>query len=359
MKRIVSNKPSPLFFIIIGLPLILLWLSNTESTESKRGHLNKTPTNFHSRESITFILGEDRELDNPYYKEAEIYYRYSYKDRTEHLVTSCRSMQEVREYLASFPPSNKRPWGLINLVTHGNQWIGLSVRLTPEGKRTSENSIHEASKLGLFSPMPDSIIDNFSCIYVHGCAVGKNIDLLRAVSNLFASTNYKPRVQASPLFEYYTSNQTHMGRVSSHRYYTRAWYAYYKKGYRPCDIHISNQLKKQYPKTRILWRDVLTREVPRWEGDTYHYTFDVPVKWVTLYSSWDDLPDISSIENQQQWIRQQADLMEAINKTKIPLDKFSWQFKKIRYPLDDGSLVPGIRVRGYCTVLCILQPLKH
>jgi len=207
--------------------------------------------------------------------------------------------------------------------------------------------------------VPDSIIDQHSSIYVHGCAVGKNTELLSSIAELFEAESHKPRVKASHLFEYFTSNRTYMGRISSHRYFSRAWYAYYKKGYRPCDIHISKQLKKNYPKTRILWRDILTRENPRWDGDTYHYTFDVPVKWVTLYPDWDDVPDISTTENQNQWIRQQPDLMEAISKTEIPFEKFSWQLKKIRYPLDDGTLVPGIRVRGYCTVLCILQPLKH
>ena len=268
-------------------------------------------------------------------------------------------MLEVQEYLVSFPPSNHRPWGLINLVSHGNQWIGLSVRLIPDGKRTSENSIRKAKKEGLFLPLPDSIIDNHSNIYVHGCAIGKNTELLGSIAKLFAAESHKPKVRASRLFEYFTSNQTYMGRISSHRYLSRVWYAYYKKGYRPGDIRLSRQLKQRYPKTRILWRDVLTRETPRWESDSYHYTFDVPVKWITLYPNCDAIPDISNVEKQQLWISEQPELMEAISKTEIPLDKFSWQFKKIRYPLEDGTLVPGIRVRGYCTVLCVLQPLSH
>lgn len=359
MKRINRNKFSPLFIIVFGLPIMLLWMSNSEIINNKRPDNQQIPENYKSRESITFILGEDREFDNPYYKEAEIYYRHSFTDRTEFLTTSCRTMQEVREYLVNNPPTNNRQWGLINLVSHGNQWIGLSVRLTPDGKRTSENSILKAKKQGLFLPLPDSVIDNHSEIYVHGCAVGKNIELLKAVAELFAAENHKPRVRASPLFEYYTSNQTFMGRISSHRHFSKVWYAFYQKGYRPGDIRLSRQLKQRYPKTRILWRDVLTRETPRYVGDIYHYTFDVPVKWTTLYPSQDAVPDISTAAYQQQWIKKQADLMEAITKTEIPLDKFSWQFKKIKYPLENGTLVPGIRVRGYCTVLCVLQPFKH
>jgi len=182
MKRISKYKVSPLFFIIIGLSVILLWLSNTHRNEHNMIDHLQIPADFKSREGITFILGEDRERDNPFYAEAETYYRHSFKDRTEHLITTCRSMQEVREYLVSYPPSNHRPWGLINLVSHGNQWIGLSVRLIPGGKRTSESSIRKALGEDLFLPLPDSIIDNHSTIYVHGCAVGKNIELLGAMA---------------------------------------------------------------------------------------------------------------------------------------------------------------------------------
>ncbi len=57
------------------------------------------------RERITFILGEDREADNRYYAEATNYYTHNKKGRTEYLVTTCRSLLEVKITSSSINPA--------------------------------------------------------------------------------------------------------------------------------------------------------------------------------------------------------------------------------------------------------------
>jgi hypothetical protein len=66
------------------------------------------------RESITFILGEDSDANNRYYEEASHYYAQALEDKTAHVVTSCRSLLEVRDYLEKNGPRNRFPRGLIN-----------------------------------------------------------------------------------------------------------------------------------------------------------------------------------------------------------------------------------------------------
>ncbi len=309
------------------------------------------------RESITFILGDDTEEDNMFYKEAARYYQYDLIDRTEYMVNSCRSLTEVREYLLKHPPINNQPWGAINLVTHGNQWLGLSVKIAPGQKRTTEKSLKNALNNGVFIPLPNAVIDSSSELFVHGCAVGQNKNLLEAIGIVFRSNNEKPLVRASLFFENYTSHEENGTVYNSKRYFAKTWFAYYKRGYRPGDIRISRQLKQRYPDADVNWRDVLKREGPRWPGDSYHYSFDVPVKWIVTYSDNESLPDISTDENKNLWLLDQDELLSVIESTEIPINKFIWRIKTIKYKCEDGTLIPAIRVKGYATVLCILMPL--
>lgn len=310
-----------------------------------------------SRESITFILGDDANNNNKYYHEAAEYYRVDNNDRTEYLVSSCRSLTEVTSYLRNNPPSNGQPWGTINLVTHGNQWLGLSVRVIPGKYRTSVKSLQAAMDQGVFSPLPDSVIDSKSEITVHGCGVGNNKNLINTMGDVFSSKSEKPLVRASLFFENYVSIDD-AGYISdTRRYLTAAYFAYYKKGYRPGDIRLSRQLTRRYPDQQINWRDILNRKEPRWAGDSFHYTFNVPVKWIVLYEDEHSLPDISNDENQQQWLLKQEELLSTIESTEIPFNKFSWKIKTIKYKCEDGTLVPAVRAKGLATILCVLKPL--
>ncbi len=309
------------------------------------------------RESITFILGEDADNENMFYKEAAGYYRSHNSDRTEYIVNSCRSLIEVREYLKENPPANNQPWGTINLVTHGNQWLGLSVKIMPGQQRTTALSLQSAINRGVFNPLPVNVIDSRSELFVHGCAVGHNENLLKAMGTAFSSNMEKPLVRASLFFENYTSNEDAGVVTDNRRYFEKAWFAYYKRGYRPGDIRLNRQLNQRYPGADINWRDAFTRSEPRWQGDSYHYTFDVPIKWIVTYTDNESLPDISTDKTKQHWLLDQEELLSVIESTEIPFNKFSWKIKPIVYKCVDGTLIPAIRAKGYATILCILIPL--
>jgi len=313
-----------------------------------------------SRESITFILGEDLHGNNNFYKEAARYYQGNGFDRTEFIVFTCSSLTEVREHLVENPPTNDLPWGVINLVTHGNQWLGLSMKIAPGQKRTSVSSLSNAKDEGVFKPLTGGVIDRKTEVFVHGCSVGKNSELLEMIGPVFMCDNEIPLIRASLLFENYAYNSDITGlQNKSLRYFAKAWFAYYKRGYRPCDIRLARQLEKRYPNAEINWIDILSRNKPRWPGDSYHYTFNVPLKWIVTYPNPDCIPDISNEEAKIDWLLDQDELLETIEKMNVSFNKFSWRVKKIKYQLDDGTLIPAIRAKGYATILCILEPVLN
>lgn len=354
---------SILILFILSVIAVLLYIFRKEIESVKSN--NKTAINpitailnenTVSRESITFILGEDREEDNPYYAEAINYYLFNEEGRTEYLVTECRSLLEVRNYLCDNPPSNKQPWGLINLVSHGNQWMGLSAKVTPDSKRASTEIVNEYINNGLFPEIPDSLLDGDSELYIHGCGIGKNKLLVQAIQKAFGGNKNLPAISASELYEYYTSVKYNGVIQQSERYLAKTWSVSYKMGYKPSDAQLCRQFNALYPDITIDWQDALSREQPRWTGDSYHYTFEVPVKWIIPYPDRDSMPDVSSKELQLNWLRKQENICSMLNKIDIPIEKFNWWFRTVYVNNEDGTRSPAIWVKGYCTILIIIQP---
>lgn len=308
------------------------------------------------RESITFILGEDKDAGNPYYSEASKYYSNNPVGKTTYMVTSCRSLIEVRNHLVKHV-SPDSPWGRINLVSHGDQWLGLSVKVTPESRRSTPERLQEFLQTGTFNPMPDSVIDQQSEVVIHACGIGNNIDFVETLALVFKATSTTPQVIAPRLFEFYSSGTDQSGNLQSLNYMTKAWMVSYKKGDKPGNLILCNLLQEKYPEAHISWQDALSREHPRFGGDSYHYTFDIPVNMVVNIPLHDSLPNFSTIENKLMWINQQSDIKHILSKIQIPAEKFSWNLKSGYARNKAGKRTRAISVKGFCTILCILKPL--
>ncbi|MEO1051981.1 MAG: hypothetical protein AAFX87_15220 [Bacteroidota bacterium] len=309
-----------------------------------------------AREDITFILGEDREADNPYYQEASNYYLFNPKGRTEHLVNSCRTLLDVGNYLRSHKPANGLPWGTVHLVSHGNQWNGLSTKVTPHSKRSTADEIEKFLTAKAIEPVSDDILDEASEIFIHGCGVGNNEELVERIKQALA-VNCSVKARASKLYEYYTSEQYAHQVKSTHRYLAHAWSISYKYGAQPEQDCIINELASKYPQAQLNWSEVLEREAPRFAGDSYHYTFEVPVKWVIPFPSKSAMPDVSDQEKQLAWIKTQPEILAKLQTLNLPLEKFSWKFRKVYTKDEEGTRTPALWVKGYCTILSVIQPL--
>ena len=301
------------------------------------------------RQNITFILGEDKSETNKYYQLAEAYYRTNPKTQDDVLVTTCRSLAEVRNYLDSLSEYMSLPWNQLNLVVHSNEWTGLGVPIFENGQRTTVSNLSFAIETNRFFPLEDNILDENSQIIIYACGLGKNKKLVNLIGKAFCG-KAKVKISAS---EYFIMYEQINGQ--SKRYEANAYYAYFKTGYRPANYKLKRQYENQYPNVNVDWMDALSKKEPSYKGDAYNYYFNVPVKWVVTYASKSDRPILKTDEQKNTWLLKQSDLMEMIKKSNIPMDKFRWQFKNIDYTFDDGVTEPAIVVNGKSSVMCVLE----
>jgi hypothetical protein len=368
LKLKVESSSVSLRILIAALIAVPLFFSlnisdkrNTEQVILKNSRTGNNAGIFSKseRSSITFILGEDKKDSKPYYSLAFDYYKTDKSVRTEYLINSCRSLSEVRDYLRDNPPGNGLPWGHINLVSHGNEWYGMSVPVTPDSKRSSAERIAEFVNAGKFEALSDSLADDSTEIVLHGCGLGNDKSLLKIVAKAFGGNGMRPTVSASKLKEYYSSVSNADEVLKSQLFYARTWSVYYKMKEKPDDEILKQEFIKLFPAEKIDWSAALSRTNPVTPGDVFHYTINVPVYYMKQYVSVDSLPDLSSEAKKIKWISSQKILKDIITKSRIPVDKFKWTTQKI-YVADEknkNKKMPAISVSGWCTVLCVVKPL--
>lgn len=309
------------------------------------------------RESITFILGEDEKGRKPYYALAFDYYKTDKFARTEYITDTCRSLLSVRDYLRDNPPGNGRPWGLVNLITHGNEWYGMSVSVAPGSKRSTTERISEFVKEGNFEPLPDDLIDDSTEIFLHGCGLGNDQGLLKIVAEAFGGDDKKPLVRAAKLKEYYSSVRNSDKILSSQLFYAQTWDVYYQFKDRPDDDVLKKELENKFPDEKIDWGAALGCSNPVAPGDLFHYTINVPVYYLVQYDSKDSIPDLSTETKKLKWISAQKGLVKLIAKSKIPIEKFKWTTKRIYVADKNNKNKPAVHITGWCTVLCVVKPM--
>lgn len=301
------------------------------------------------RQNITFILGEDKGETNKYYQLAEAYYRSNPKTNDDVLVTTCRSLAEVRNYLDSLSIHRNLPWGKLNLVVHSNEWTGLGVPIFENGQRTTASNLSFVIETNRFPSLEDNILDENSEIIIYACGLGKNKKLVDLIGRVFCGDE-KVNISASNYFIMYEQTAG-----VSKRYEANAYYTYFKTGYRPANYKLIKQFEKQYPDVNVDWSNALSKKQPNFKGDGYNYYFNIPVKWVVTFESKSDRPSLNTDEQKNTWLLEQFDLMEIINKSNIPMDKFRWQFKYEDYTFEDGVTEPAIVVNGKSSVMCVLK----
>lgn len=305
-----------------------------------------------ARASITFIMGEDGNTSNRYYRAAEGYYRFHPIDRTEQVITHCRSLSELKDYLEQYPPQNGQAWGRVNIVVHSNEWSDLSVPIFPEGKRTTVSTLQAAMKSGMFTPIKSSVVDQETEILIQGCALGKNKALLKQLATAFDG---QPIIRSSIYFLHYDFDPK--DPLNCQRYLTDVWYGFYPTGYYPGDIKLSRQFSSNYPQDTIHWQDALERKALLSLDGTYHYKFNIPVNWMVTYSSEEERPLLNSKVEKRNWLQAQSELVTALKEYGIPLDLFRWQFQNTTHTFEDGTIESAILAKGKTTIVCILKPL--
>ncbi len=309
------------------------------------------------RPSITFILGMDEDSTNAYYAEAKIFYQNDPAERTEFVVTECQSLLEMRDYLATHQAKTGIPWGRVNLVSHGNEWNGLSVAVLPDGKRTTVTTLAEAVGNKALLPLPDWVADACTEFHVESCGVGRDTSLLKALQYVLGDGGELPQMISSPYFIHYSSSKKAGQVVSCRRALLEPWYAFYPKTYRPKNSVLAQRLQKSYPDTQLDWQAALARSASSQSTEPYSHEFDLPIVWVVAYPKGQELPNLEKWREQRIWLTQQPELLATLRDLGLTMNDFQWTFLKTKHQLDDRTEVPAIRAIGLCTVLTVLKPV--
>lgn len=358
-QRTQSRLLALLVFLSVGFSVVMSLYPRTRERvqEQMAGMIAPESVAPAPRASITFIMGEDRGA-NKYYTRAAFYYRADPVDRTEYVVSECRSLLAVRDYLAAHPPRNGEPWGTINLVVHGNEWTGFAAPVLPGGdSQTTAAIMARVLAKKEFPPSPETVIDAHSEIILHGCAVGRNEEILRLTGSLFASPQATPIVRSCRYFLLFDADEQNGEPVRVRRAMAKFWYAFFPQGFRPGDIRLARQLSQRYPGENVDWRDALARTAPRRPGDTFHRVFAIPMEWTATYADTASRPDVRPRAAQLAWLAGQTALREYLAKCGLATEHFTWNLKNIDYPGEDGVKISAIRASGICSVVSVLQAI--
>ena len=309
------------------------------------------------RTAITFIMGEDNSLYNQYYTLAGYYYRLNREDRTEMVVEGLRSLSEVLDYLREHPTENGLPYGLINIVSHGNEFVDLQMKIIPRGRRTSAEALYDALLDGTLVPLESGVVDSQTVVWLHGCAVGNNQLLLNVLARTFGDGN-GVKVKASKLFEYYAYLSQNKNPMSVRHYFARTWYAYYHPDSVMDEQAMVRQLRQRYPDDTTHWCEGLQRRFQDNPSELYHYSFEVPCKYEEVFGVGEPPASVYGERQRRQWVSKHPEFVELMEKTHIPQQYFQLKFYRCTYVQDD-ELVYGLKVKARAGVVCLIQPLTE
>jgi len=243
-------------------------------------------------------------------------------ERTDQLVLSAHSFSEVRNYLAQHVPWNGRPWGLVNLVIHGSGSGQMDVPLFPGEAAATVDKLENAVQSGRIAPLPDALLDESSEIRMHGCALGMQKGLPRAISRLFGGSDVRrPLVQASRWYTCYRERKEAPGSVD--RFLSEDWSATFPQGKRPPAPVLVQRIKQQCPGLDV--EDALDRRTPRFPGDTFSEEAPVRVRWTLIFVSGDALPSLDNNGRFKIWLAAQGGLQRYLRSCGLAFNQLQWR----------------------------------
>lgn len=153
-----------------------------------------------SARDLVFVLGDDPPGRTPFHAVAREYFRATRPEGS--LVTSARSLAEVREFLVRHRGDS--PWGEVTVVVHGAPWIGLHAPVFPGGRDATLSALELAASSGEFPPLPEGTLAADGVLRLESCGIGLRPDYLAALGRLFADARGRPaQVRASEAFVAY------------------------------------------------------------------------------------------------------------------------------------------------------------
>ncbi len=359
MKTVTSFAFFLLLLIVVFLCLLIRNLAGDQASKTHfQGEQNSMMVNLkpERRPNVTFILGKDQDEHNPYFSLATQYYHENSASDSDLVVTNCRTLVDVLDFLLATKHENL-PWGVINFVVHSNEWSGIGLPIWKDGPRTTYASLTTAIDQERVVPLPNEVVDSETVLSVQACALGKNRKLMRLLSRAIGGSDCeRPIVRSSPYFNIYATESGPDKNVK--KQLAEVYYTFYKTGYRPSDHQLVKKLEDKYPELSVSWKHALANQNPNHPMDLFHYTFNVPINWVVAYEAKEEVPKFKGAQAKMDWVADQEELMEEIEKTGIPMEDFRWSVATTQVKFDDGAQLPAVEVRGKTTIICVLKTVE-
>lgn len=343
MKKTIKN---------IGMAMgLLLLIGQFTSCDSKKSTKMNNETNVEQiadnnleptatyeavyiRKPVVFLTGIDKKSEN-FYANARAYF----KEKEYEIVEEQYSLEEIILWLNK--NVSQIPFGEIHIVNNSNPFEGLDLETVINGKKLTATNLNKSISEGAL-PVLQDVIDTNSKIIFHATGVSENKTLINTLKDVFY-TEYNPKIVA-PAF-----NTIFGGEFSNH-YLAAPFYVFYPTANSPGKVDLSKEIAKKYPEEKeIDWLNALNNYEERYVGEVYTTQYNVPVEWVFDYHNSDE--EIPAFNNQKEaieWIEQNEDLASELEKLKIPVQKFRWQ-----WTINKSMLV----LKGKTTVVCVLKPL--
>ncbi len=302
------------------------------------------------RRSITFLLGEDKP-GYSYFSLAEAHFLFDEQEKTDVLVKSCRSLEDLIYYLNHH--SGSFSWETIQIVLHGNPYNGLSLPIVNDGPRATPRNLIKAMLKGTLPKLQTNALDTCTRINFWACGIGKSPFINIALDSFFRLPDGRlPLIYTSPHFVVFKE----VGKgVAPKRLRASYWPYIFKRGYRPGDVQISRELARQFPEAGVNWRTALQSSQPNDRQAEFQNSFHIPVSWTAIYPTKASRPSVKTKEEKMKWIQSQPELMSRIEELNIPIDKFTWTVNKIIHTNEQGKRQAAIKAIGMATVMCVLE----
>lgn len=334
--------------IVSSLTVLALLLTIVLSIKSDKMVLNRVelideacPT----RKKISFILGQDKTAD-PYFQFATEFYLSDSLNASDVVISSCRTLECVINYLNQHPDT--LPWAEINLVAHGNPTTGLNLFISKDGHKATPKRLVQEFLLDTLPSVEANVLDSFTQLNVFSCGIGKSKMINFALPRIFKNINGQvPRYFGSPYFVVFRPDESGLVR----KYNALYWPYYYKRGLKPSNKQIANEMAKLYPDTKLDWNESLNSPMNQLKSMEYH----LPISYTKIYEDKDDRPDLSCHDQKISYITQNEEVMEMIESSGIPMDKYKWTVEKRKLYEHDGTIKYAVKVLGMTTVICFLE----
>lgn len=283
---------------------------------------------------IVFIAGFDKGNET-FYANARTYF----KEKGIKVIDGQYSLEEIIVWLNK--NGNTNPFSEIHIVNKSNPYKGMNLETVVRGDKITSETLRKTITQGTL-PTLKNVVNGNSKIVFHASGLVENLELLKTIKDAF-HTKENPKVVASPY-------HTIFGGKFSNHYLAQPYYVFYPTANSPGITDLSKEIARKYPEeTEIDWFDALNNEEERYVGEAYTTQFTIPVKWeFDYYNTDNEMPNFKMAEEVMDWIEQDEILLAELNKYKIPVDKFRWNWS-----VKGNKLV----IRGRTTGLCVLKPL--